>query len=187
VLGRDLGRLDGILRPRRPVRVPLVLSREEVGAVLRHLHGVTWLMAALLYGCGLRLLECAALRVKDVDLARLELTVRDGKGRRDRVTMIPARLKAPLVAHLERVRRQHEEDLRAGRGRVALPDALRLWGPAQRAHSRLVPPGGGRPQAMAWQEGGAMGRPIPESDMLPQTEGIMVCPSSRLLVGRTNG
>lgn len=123
VLGRDLGTLEGIVRPHRPVRVPLVLFREEVGAVLRHLHGTPWLMASLLYGCGLRLLECAQLRVKDVDLAKHELIVRDGKGRKDRVTMIPDRLGAPISAHLERVKCQHQEDLRVGTGSVALLDA----------------------------------------------------------------
>jgi len=130
VLGRPVGTLDGLVRAQRPPRVPVVLSRDEVSAVLGELHGTPWLMASLLYGCGLRLLECARLRVKDVDLARGELLVRDGKGRKDRITMLPARLRAPLEAHLQRTRLQHEADLREGAGSVALPDALRLKYPS---------------------------------------------------------
>jgi integron integrase len=124
VLGRELAGLEDTPRAKRPVRVPLVLSREEVSAVLRQVRGVPWLMTSLLYGAGLRLLECCRLRVKDVDLARGELTVHDGKGRKDRVTVLPGRLCEPLRAHLERVRHQHLADLGAGAGSVALPDAL---------------------------------------------------------------
>jgi integron integrase len=124
VLKRDLAWLDGVVRAKRPVRLPVVLSREEVSALLRHLRGVEWLMGTLLYGAGLRLLECCRLRVKDVDFDRREITVRDGKGGKDRVTLLPERVAAPLAAHLERVRRQHEEDLRAGTGSVELPAAL---------------------------------------------------------------
>lgn len=118
-------RIDPIARARRPGRLPVVLSREEVAAVLGRLQGPTWLMASLLYGSGLRLIECCQLRVKDVDLGRRELTVRDGKGRRDRVTLLPQPLVTALTAHLAHVRRQHEADLRAGAGCVALPGALR--------------------------------------------------------------
>jgi integron integrase len=124
VLGRELAGLEQTPRAKRPVHVPLVLSREEVSAVLRHVRGVPWLMTSLLYGAGLRLLECCRLRVKDVDLARGEITVHDGKGRKDRVTVLPARLCEPLRAHLERVRHQHLADVRASAGFVALPDAL---------------------------------------------------------------
>lgn len=124
VLARDLEWLDGVVRAKRPVRLPVVLSRAEAAALLGHLHGVPRLMASLLYGSGLRLLECCRLRVKDVDFDRREITVRDGKGRKDRVTMLPAGLAAPLAAQIERVRRQHAEDLRAGAGSVELPGAL---------------------------------------------------------------
>ena len=101
-----------------------VLSRAEVAAILHQLHGVHWLMASLMYGSGLRLLECASLRAKDVDVVRAEITVRDGKGRRDRVTVLPTKLAQPLQRHLARVRRMHETDLSVGAGSVQLPDAL---------------------------------------------------------------
>ncbi|HUL71914.1 MAG TPA: integron integrase [Vicinamibacterales bacterium] len=113
-----------IVRARRPARLPVVLSRGEVAAVLSRLRGPVWLMASLLYGSGLRLLECAELRVKDVDLDRGELRVRDPKGGRDRVTMVPTGLVEPLRAHLAAVKTQHDADLLAGRGSVALPGAL---------------------------------------------------------------
>jgi len=101
-----------------------VLSREEVAAVLGRMHGTPRLMCALMYGAGLRLLECCRLRVKDVDFSRHELLVRDGKGRRDRVTVLPTRLVPPLCAHLERIERQHRADLEGNAGFVALPGAL---------------------------------------------------------------
>jgi len=93
--------------------------------VLGQLRGTPWLMASLMYGAGLRVLECAQLRVKDVDFDRGELVVRDGKGRKDRMTMLPAKVQEPLAHHLRRVQQQHQADLRAGAGSVALPDALR--------------------------------------------------------------
>jgi integron integrase len=126
VLGQRLGWMNGIVRARRPVRLPVVLSRDEVTSLLSHLRGVVWLMAALLYGAGLRLLECAELRVKDLDFDRGELVVRDGKGGKDRVTMLPAALRGPLREHLARVKAQHEADVAAGRGSVALPGSLRV-------------------------------------------------------------
>ena len=92
--------------------------------ILAQLHGVPWLMASLMYGAGLRLLECVRLRIKDVDITRGELTVRDGKGRRDRLTVLPSRLAEPLAAHIDRVRRLHGQDLADGGGAVELPDAL---------------------------------------------------------------
>lgn len=101
-----------------------MLTRDEVQRLLSQLEGLEWLMASLLYGAGLRLQECVELRIKDVDMATRELRVRDGKGRKDRVTMIPARLLEPLAAQLAASRRQHEADLRSGAGWVALPDAL---------------------------------------------------------------
>ena len=124
VLRVDLDWLSGLIRARRPTRLPVVLSREEVRALLSHLRGTVWLMASLMYGAGLRLLECVELRVKDVDIPGGEIRVRDGKGRKDRVTMLPGRLVEPIRLHLEPVKRLHDADLAAGRGRVALPDAL---------------------------------------------------------------
>src|SRR5690625_2293086 len=98
VLGQDLPWMDDIRRAKKPQRLPVVLSREEVSEVLAEMSGVHWLMASLLYGSGLRLMECVRLRVKDVDFSRSELTVRGGKGGRDRRTMLPQRLFAPLQA-----------------------------------------------------------------------------------------
>jgi len=124
VLGRKLPWMADIVRAQRPARLPVVLSREEVAAPLGRLRGTVWLMASLMYGAGLRLQECVELRVKDVCLDRTEVTVRDGKGGKDRVTVLPAALRAPLAAHLARVKAQHEADLETGRGGVALPGAL---------------------------------------------------------------
>lgn len=120
----DLTALEGLVRAKRPARLPVVLTRDEVQALLAALHGVHALMASLLYGSGLRLRECLRLRVKDVDLTRRELTVREGKGRRDRVTMLPGALARPLTEHLKRRRALHGEDLTRGRGAVALPHAF---------------------------------------------------------------
>ena len=124
VLGRELGDLGEIIRARRPKRLPVVLTREEVRAVLGQLRGDKWLTASLMYGAGLRLSECLQLRVQDIDLARDEITVRDGKGAKDRVTMLPQSLKTALEEHLRKVKAIHEKDLRDGWGRVPLPDAL---------------------------------------------------------------
>jgi integron integrase len=124
VLHRPLERMDDIVRAKRPRRIPVVLTREEAEAVLGQLRGVYWLMASLMFGAGLRLLECCRLRVKDVDFERNQITVRDGKGRKDRVTMLPARIKPSLAAHIGRVRAQHQRDRKHGRGGVALPGAL---------------------------------------------------------------
>ncbi len=124
VVHRDVGTLDGLVRARKPRRLPVVLTRDEVKGILDELDGDAWLIASLLYGSGLRLTECLRLRVQDVDLARLELTVHDGKGGKDRVTMLPRSLAAPLRSHLARVRAIHERDLAAGWGRVELPEAL---------------------------------------------------------------
>ena len=124
VLGLRLAGLEDTIRAKRPVKVPMVLSREEVAAVLSRIRGKPWLMASLMYGAGLRLLECAGLRVKDVDLERGEITVRDGKGQKDRRTVLPAKLVGPLRSHLDRVREQHHSDLAKGFGSVMLPGAL---------------------------------------------------------------
>ena len=102
----------------------MVLTRDEVRVVLDKMHGTPRLMAALLYGAGLRVLECARLRVKDIDFAASHILVRDGKGRRDRLTLLPAKLRAPLTEHLRKVGELHRADLDAGAGHVVLPDAL---------------------------------------------------------------
>jgi len=124
VLGVDLPWLDDLVRAPRPRRLPVVLSREEVRAILQALHGTPRLMAVLLYGAGLRLLECARLRVKDIDFATHQIVVRQGKGNRDRVTLLPGAVAPALRRHLDRAHGQHEHDLRAGAGWVALPRAL---------------------------------------------------------------
>lgn len=125
VLGRDLQQLPPIARAKRGARLPVVLSRDEVADLLAQLHGVVWLMASLLYGCGLRVMECAELRVKDLHLDRGEIVVREGKGDKDRVTMLPKTLEPVLVEHLTQRRRLHQRDLECGRGTVALPGQLR--------------------------------------------------------------
>jgi integron integrase len=124
VLEIKLPWMDGIERAKRPVRVPVVLTVAEVRALLARLDGTKWLMAGLLYGAGLRLRECLKLRVKDVDFEYRQITVRDGKGGKDRVTMLPAELVEPLRAHLARVKSLHEHDLVKGFGLVELPFAL---------------------------------------------------------------
>src|SRR5690606_9464281 len=124
VLGVELPWMDEIRRAKRPRRLPVVLTREEIRALLDELDGVHWLMASLLYGTGMRLMECIRLRVKDVDFGRGELIVRQGKGGKDRRTMLPSRLRDPLRAQLGEARRIHERDLAAGFGEVWLPDAL---------------------------------------------------------------
>lgn len=124
VYGREFPWLADLVRARRPSRLPVVLSRREVARVLDRLTGVPRLMAEVMYGGGLRLMECARLRVQQIDFGRREILVRDGKGRKDRQTILPARVVVPLARHLDRVRRLHEKELRTGRGAVALPDAL---------------------------------------------------------------
>ena len=124
VLGTKLPWMQGIERAKRPVRVPVVLTREEVRALLSQLEGTKWLMASLLYGAGLRLRECLKLRVKDVDFGYRQIAVRDGKGAKDRVTMLPAAVIEPLRNHLARVKRRHERDLEEGYGEVELPFAI---------------------------------------------------------------
>ena len=130
VLEMDLPWLEDLVRATRPARLPVVLSRSEVAAVLSRMHGAPLLMATLLYGSGVRLLECARLRVKDVDFERRQIVVRDGKGGRDRSTLLPAGISPELRAHLERVREQHERDRARGHGWVELPSALARKYPA---------------------------------------------------------
>ena len=123
LLERDLD-LEGVIRARRRPRLPVVMSVAEVRAVLERLDGVEALVAGVLYGGGLRLMEALRLRVHDLDLQRLQITVRDGKGGKDRRTMLPSRLTEGLKAHLEAVRRLHRQDLAEGYGKVQLPHAL---------------------------------------------------------------
>jgi len=124
VLQKQLGRFRDIERPKRPQRRPLVLSKHEVERILRVMSGTHQLIATLLFGTGMRLLECLRLRIKDVDFALNQIVVRDGKGWKDRITMLPQRTKPELQKHLARVREIHRRDLGCGNGRVYLPDAL---------------------------------------------------------------
>jgi integron integrase len=124
VLERPLGRVEGLVRAKKPKRLPVVLTRGEVAAIVSALSGVPRLVAMVQYGSGLRLMEALQLRVKDLDFGRGELLVRDGKGSRDRVTMLPRALNEPLEEHLRRVEVQHREDIAAGLGRVPMPGAL---------------------------------------------------------------
>lgn len=124
VLDVELPWLKGVERAKTPKRLPVVLTQDEVRAVLAQLEGKHWLIASLLYGSGLRLLESLRLRVKDVDPARLEITVRNGKGAKDRVTLLPASVIEPLEIHLQRVRESHVSDLSRGLGAVYMPVAL---------------------------------------------------------------
>ena len=124
ILGVELPWLDGLVRAKRPQHLPTVLTREEVRTVLEQLDRAPRLMALLLYGAGLRLLECCRLRIKDVDFATNQITIRDGKGSKDRVTMLPSAVKIDLARHVERARALHQRDLAAGAGWVELPWAL---------------------------------------------------------------
>lgn len=124
VLGRKLGMVEGVVRAKPSQRLPVVLSKDEVRRVLAAMGGVPRLMATLLYGSGLRLMECCRLRVKDLDFAQNQLVVRAGKGDKDRYTPLPSALREPLQRHLAEVARQHQDDLSRGLGRVELPDAL---------------------------------------------------------------
>jgi integron integrase len=124
VLGHEVGAIDGIVRAHAPKRLPVVLTRTEVAGALAQLTGVPKLVVELLYGSGLRLREALELRVKAVDFERHQITVRQGKGRKDRMTMLPSRVKVALADHLERVRLRHTADCSAGFGRVPLPEAL---------------------------------------------------------------
>lgn len=124
VIGRQVGDLGEVIRARKPTRLPVVMTRAEVKAVLSNLTGEKWLMASLMYGAGLRLMECLRLRVQDLDPSRSEILLRDGKGAKDRITMLPESLKIPMRDQLEKVRAVHERDLAEGWGRVLMPDAL---------------------------------------------------------------
>ena len=126
VLGKPLNDLGPVIRAKGPARLPVVLTRGEVSEVLEHLTGVCRLMAELMYGSGLRLIECCTLRVKDLDFEQSSILIRDGKGQRDRVTMLPGSLRVRLRTQLTGVQAQHDADLKAGGGSVVLPDAVAL-------------------------------------------------------------
>lgn len=140
LLKRELGDLENLVWAKRPKRLPVVFTKEEVKSALGQLTGVKWLMAVLLYGSGLRLMECVRLRVKDIDFGYNQIIVRDGKGEKDRVTMLPQIVKKALKRHLVQVKKIHEQDLKNGYGKVYLPYALerkypnvnREWGWAVR-------------------------------------------------------
>ncbi|WP_395683334.1 integron integrase [Dokdonella sp.] len=124
VLRIDLPWMENVVRAKRPRRVPVVLAHDEVTRLLAAMDGRTWLLASLLYGTGMRLMECLRLRVKDLDFARNEIVVRDGKGGKDRRTMLPRALVEPLQREIERARQLHVRDLAAGFGETRLPHAL---------------------------------------------------------------
>jgi len=124
VIGREVGDLGKVIRARKLTRLPVIMTRDEVKAVLSNLSEDKWLMASLMYGAGLRLMECLRLRVQDIDFSRNEILVRDGKGAKDRITMLPELLKKPLQDHLRQVKAIHEKDLAEGWGRVQMPYAL---------------------------------------------------------------
>jgi len=124
VLQKPLGNIENVVRAKLPKRLPDVLTKDEVNRLLTYLRGEEWLVANLLYGAGLRLLEGLRLRVKDVDFAYKQITVREGKGAKDRVTVLPEKIISSLKEHLTQVRLLHEEDLRLGFGEVYLPFAL---------------------------------------------------------------
>ncbi|SEL58575.1 integron integrase [Atopomonas hussainii] len=124
VLHVELPWLENVVRAKRPQRLPVVLTRAEVSSVFSQLDGSMWLIANLLYGSGMRLMEALRLRVKDVEFTRHEIVIRDGKGNKDRITMLPLTLAMPLKLHLERVRALHQQDLNEGFGITKLPYAL---------------------------------------------------------------
>ncbi len=124
VLNKKIGLIDGVVRAKRPQRLPVVLTKDEVKKVIDQINGVPRLMAILLYGAGLRLMECCRLRVKDIDFSRNEIVVRSGKGNKDRYTMLPSAVRESLMQHLRGAKLRHENDLKKGLGRVSLPNAL---------------------------------------------------------------
>ncbi len=124
VLRKEIGYVNGVVRAKRPHRLPVVLTRQEVRSILGCLDGSAWIMAMLLYGAGLRLMECLRLRVKDIDFTSNQILIRAGKGDKGRHTMLPGAVKEPLAQHLDLIRRQHQRDLERGLGRVGLPNAL---------------------------------------------------------------
>jgi len=124
VLKKDIGDFGEIVWAKKSAHIPVVYTREEVRAIMERLDGTYWLMAMLLYGAGLRLMECLRLRVKDIDFHYNQITIHDTKGKKDRLVPLPQKLKEPLKAHLEKVKRLHEKDLKEGFGSVYLPNAI---------------------------------------------------------------
>jgi integron integrase len=124
VFHQDIGWLEDVVRAKKPKRLPVVLSRAEVKELLQYVNGPAWLMTSLLYGGGFRLMECLRLRVKDIDFAYHQITVRNGKGAQDRITMLPESIREPLQRHLSDVQLLHTRDLEEGHGSVYLPYAL---------------------------------------------------------------
>ena len=124
VLEADLPWLEGVVQAKQPERLPVVLTETEVRGVMSKLRGSHWLLASLLYGAGMRLMEALRLRVKDIEFERIEIVVREGKGAKDRVTMLPVSAVDALKLHLKRVKALHESDLAEGYGKVYLPFAL---------------------------------------------------------------
>jgi len=158
VLHQDLPWLEDVVRARPTKHLPVVLTRDEVRAVISKLEGTVRLMATLLYGSGLRLLECARLRVQDVDFAMNQIVVRDGKGAKDRVTVLPAVAKAPLAEHLSKVKRQHDADVALGAGWVELPWAL--------ARKFPMPAGSGRGSGSSPRRGSTSTRRLASGDVI---------------------
>ncbi len=124
VLQKKIGLVQGVVRAKRPRRLPVVLTRDEVKNIFENLDGIPQLMVTLLYGSGLRLMECCRLRIKDIDFSRNQIVVRAGKGDKDRYTPLPQTVKAPLSQHLQFVKQQHDADIKIGLGQVALPSGL---------------------------------------------------------------
>lgn len=121
VLKKEVGELGDVIRAKKPERLPVVLTVDEVRQVLHHMYGVQHLIGELLYGTGMRLMEAVRLRVKDVDFDRRLITIRDGKGQKDRSAVLPQRVAEPLREHLKKVRWLHDDDLKAGYGTVTFP------------------------------------------------------------------
>lgn len=124
VLQQKIEWIDNVIRAKRPSRLPVVLSRGEVRSVLEQVKGTKWIMVSLLYGAGLRLLECARLRIKDLDFERSQIVIRAGKGRKDRLTMMPMATKEPLISHLKEVKERYNHNLKLGYVRATMPNAL---------------------------------------------------------------
>jgi integron integrase len=124
VLDKDIGEFENLVWAKRPQKLPEVFTPDEVERVLNNLKGVFWLMGILMYGAGLRIIECLRLRVKDIDFAYKKITVREGKGEKDRVTMLPELCIEPLKKHLQKVKELHDKDLKEGFGTVYMPYAL---------------------------------------------------------------
>ena len=135
MLNKKIGLIDGVVRAKRPQRLPVVLTKDEVKKVIDRMNGVPRLMAILLYGGGLRLMECCHLRVKDIDFSRNEIVIRAGKGDKDRHTMLPTAIKESLFRHIEAVRCQHQEDIEKGLGSRCFAECFRAQVSERRVES----------------------------------------------------